>query len=144
MRLPPVHCSANFGCVLVFLRQRGPARRAALQRDVGVGMLGLHLGQQQLGDILLCPALHFPGIVAGRGAIAPVERAFTGQDVARRAAAVTMPTLMVVWPGTVSRSGPLALRQLDLQLVQPVDEVAGEVNGADAEMRHGGGGPRRQ
>ena len=35
-------------------------------------------------------------------------------------------------------SRALALRQLDLQLVQPMDEVAGEVDGADAEMGHRG------
>ena len=34
--------------------------------------------------------------------------------------------------------GALALGQLDLQLVQPMDEVAGEVDGADAEMGHRG------
>ena len=51
-----------------------------------------------------------------------------------------MPTLMVVWPGTVSMSVRLRSRQLDLQLVQPMDEVAGEVDGADAEMGHRGMG----
>jgi len=49
---------------------------------------------------------------------------------------VTMPTLIVVWPGTVSMSLRFARRQLDLQLVQPMDELAGELDGVDAEMGH--------
>ena len=45
---------------------------------------------------------------------------------------------MVVWPRHGVDVGALAPSQLDLQLVQPMDEVAGEVDGADAEVGHRG------
>ena len=102
-------------------------------------MLGLHLRQQQFGDIGFGAALHFPGIVAGQGAVAPVEGALPCQDVACRAAGHDADIDRGV-AGHGIDVGARAAGQLDLQLVQPVDEVAGEVDGADAEMRHGGVG----
>ena len=79
------------------------------------------------------------GVVARQGAVAPVERALAGQDVARGAAAHDADIDRGV-VGHGVECGVLALGQLDLQLVQPMDEVAGEVDGADAEMGHRGMG----
>ena len=94
-------------------------------------------GSSSVGDVGLGAALHLPRVVAGQGAIAPVEGALARQDVAG-GAAVDHADIDGGVAGHGVEVGALALRQLDLQLVQPVDEVAGEVDGADAEVGHRG------
>ena len=104
---------------------------------VAAGMPGLHLGQQ----ILLQP---FDGALAqrierlvGQLAVAPQDVALAGQDVARRAADDGADIEGRGGRHELAVLGRLGV-ELVLHLVQIVNELAGEMDRADAEMGHRG------
>jgi len=135
--------AAPAGRFLVLLRQQAGTKERRLIVMLASGCLAFILGSSSSAHVLLGAALHFPGIVARQGAIAPVECALAGQDVGRGAAGNDAD----IYGGVAGHGvdvGALALRQLDLQFVQPMDEVAGEVDGADRQDGSSRNGPRRR